>query len=483
VITRIELHNFMSHRKTVIEPSSGLTVLVGPNNVGKSAIVAALQILCHNENSTYVKRHGAKDCAVIVHTDDGHVIEWRRRNSPRYVIDGVEFDRLKNGVPPELHKALRLPLVAEEDDDSFNVHFGSQKSPIFLLNSKAGTAAKFFASSSDAIRLLEMQQRHKEKVTESKRQHKQLEAEAAVLNAELEVLAETVPVADRLAVLESQHEELGTLGQAIVELGRCEAGLVERAFRVDLHSAQSESLRPLRSPPVLDDPAPLERHVAQLIDTRRRVERLTQVMNTTAALRLPPVLADEVALDGLAQTIAERGGRIVRLTSQGETLRDLPSPPQLEDAIALEALGRQLSRIQREAVCSEARARLLSALAPVPVLGQEAELAEWVRRVDEQVRNVDRMQRAATSLATMPSLPVVADETNLESQTLQLDTALARLAEARTVLEGIEHELTAAASELRSAVEGQSCPTCGQPFDAEQLMTMSASAPGGHVHA
>ena len=60
MITRIELTNFMSHSSTVIEPAPGLTVLTGPNNCGKSAVVAALQILCHNENSTYVLRHGEK---------------------------------------------------------------------------------------------------------------------------------------------------------------------------------------------------------------------------------------------------------------------------------------------------------------------------------------------------------------------------------------------------------------------------------------
>jgi len=82
VITRIELKNFMSHTRTVIEPAAGLTVLVGPNNCGKSAVVTALQILCHNDNSTYVLRHGEKACSVKIETGDGHSVEWRRKNSP-----------------------------------------------------------------------------------------------------------------------------------------------------------------------------------------------------------------------------------------------------------------------------------------------------------------------------------------------------------------------------------------------------------------
>ena len=112
MITRIELTNFMSHAHTVIEPAAGLTVIVGPNNCGKSALVAALQILRHNEKSTYVMRHGTKECSVKVWTDDGHTIEWRRKTSPSYVIDGRLFDRLRGGgVPDELVTALRLPFV------------------------------------------------------------------------------------------------------------------------------------------------------------------------------------------------------------------------------------------------------------------------------------------------------------------------------------------------------------------------------------
>src|SRR5271157_856189 len=103
MIRRITLHNYMSHAHTVIEPAAGLTVLVGPNNCGKSAVIAALQILSSNENSTYVMRHGAKECSVKVETDDGHTIQWRRKNAPSYLIDGQVFDRLRgSGLPDEL---------------------------------------------------------------------------------------------------------------------------------------------------------------------------------------------------------------------------------------------------------------------------------------------------------------------------------------------------------------------------------------------
>src|SRR5688572_4875391 len=131
VLTRIELSNFMSHTATVIEPASGLTVLVGPNNCGKSAVVAALQLLCQNPEAKFAVRHGTKECLVKVQTDDGHTIVWRRKTAASYDVDGQRYDRLgRGGVPDMLHQVLRLPLVGDEGGADFDIHFGEQKSPI-----------------------------------------------------------------------------------------------------------------------------------------------------------------------------------------------------------------------------------------------------------------------------------------------------------------------------------------------------------------
>src|SRR5208283_6021546 len=109
MIRRITLHNYMSHADTVIEPAGGLTVLVGPNNCGKSAVVSALATLCNNTSGGYMVRHNEKEARVTVETDDGHTFVWKRRgNNVSYMIDGREVSRLKGDVPDDLHKHLRL---------------------------------------------------------------------------------------------------------------------------------------------------------------------------------------------------------------------------------------------------------------------------------------------------------------------------------------------------------------------------------------
>ncbi|QDT55134.1 hypothetical protein Pan44_31760 [Caulifigura coniformis] len=473
----------MSHRKTVIEPSPGLTVLVGPNNCGKSALVAALQILCHNENSTYVKRHGTKECAVVVHTSEGHVIEWRRKTSPRYLINGTEHSRLGNaGIPAELHPLLRLPVVADDADDSFDVHFGSQKSPIFLLNSKAGAAAKFFASSSDAIRLLEMQQRHKEKVTEGRRQHQRLEADAAIVSAELKVLEATVPVDVELSGLETEFARLNGIQSEIEALTRSEFELVDRLEQANRYKVERDALSRLTTPPVLEDEAPLERSSEQIEAALQSTARLQAECRSLGELQTPPQLADEAGIDRLAEQLDATARQIDVLARQRAALEGLASPPVLEDAIALEATVRQIEQAAIRVDSTAARCHGLNPLTPPPELHSVDELERRLAQIDEQRGRVEAQEENLVATTGLVPLPPLENESELDVTVDQLTTLLRQAADlAETCIEA-QAQLSAVATELRHAAQGETCPTCGQAFDADRLLEATVGGLGGHAH-
>src|SRR5687767_9368096 len=98
MLKRVRLKDYMSHADTEIELAEGLTVLVGPNHCGKSAVVSALEAVARGQEGDFMVRHGAKGCEVTVETADGHEITWRRRRqAPSYVLDGQEFARLGRG--------------------------------------------------------------------------------------------------------------------------------------------------------------------------------------------------------------------------------------------------------------------------------------------------------------------------------------------------------------------------------------------------
>ena len=339
VIKRIELVNFMSHAHTVIEPAAGLTVLVGPNNCGKSAVVTALQILAHNSNSTYVRRHDEKSCEVVVETDDGHIIRWSRakNGSPRYVIDGQDFDRLKGRTPEILDQVLRLPIVAS-DGDEFDIHFGQQKEPIFLLNNTGKAAAQFFASSSDAIRLVEMQSLHKSKVREAKLNHKRIQTEMERLDESIEILAPITCLESQLAECEKSFDLLESCRTEIECLEDLFEQMPKLACQLQFQVALVGLLEKTPQPPSLPPTEMLE-SLAEQIDAQSSMEsKSRKLQQLLESVPVPPVLDDEVRLEQVIVDFVHAFDADFGLVQRFQCLQEIQPPPPFEDSQPLENL-------------------------------------------------------------------------------------------------------------------------------------------------
>jgi exonuclease SbcC len=442
MIKRIELVNFMSHEHTVIEPAPGLTVLIGPNNCGKSAVVAALQILCTNDKSTYVMRHDEKQCSVVIETDDGHSIEWRRKTSPSYVIDGKPFDRIKGELPPELHQALRLPRV-ETSAKPLDIHFGSQKTPIFLLDASGNVAAQFFAASSDALKLIAMQRRHKEQLAERQREKTRLEAEAKKVNGELALLEPVVGLDQQLELSEQAYAELQQAEEYLAGARRASEQLQERTFNEAHWQAAFGVLAPLTPPPPLEPEAPLAETLAALVQAESSLSLAEARSHSLGALTSPPILADERGLAAVIEALQRQTRQADRTSAEHRTLALLPSPPALDKTERLEQLLTQLAGAQRTETRATAADAALVRVAPPPKLISPDELQATLARLQEIT---------ATLLAW------------------EQETTAAQAAHA------------AAASALREAVAGEACPTCGGPLDPDRVLARAAAGTGGHAH-
>ncbi len=448
MIKRIELANFMSHEHTVIEPADGLTVLVGPNNCGKSAVVAALQILAYNDNSKYVVRHGQRECSVRVETDDGHVIQWRRkRDSPSYTIDGQLYDRLgRGGTPDELDKALRLPKVVTGDRET-DVHFGEQKHPIFLLDSSELQAAQFFASSSDASRFVEMQTLHKQKAAAAQRDKCRLETEAAQLNRELESLEPTTEIDDRLRELEQAYAELRDLAECIDQHSQDVAQLRARMQRMARHGAETQALAALPTPPEMLPLGPL----VELIQQLQRVQRL-------------------------ADRSAARG-----------SLEALAGAPELALVDPLDALLQRLGiagSAQREAQAIKAS---LEQLSGPPVMHDLADMQRTVQRILEYQQDSQRWGQEQSVLAPSSSPPqlAVAEAAAGSLQQLigTLKSASDRAAACDALRGNAQANLRATEDRISQwAAQEQVCPTCGGVIDADRLMERITALEGACLH-
>ncbi|HVY62906.1 MAG TPA: AAA family ATPase, partial [Planctomycetota bacterium] len=300
MLRKIRLTDYMSHAASELDLAPGLTVLVGPNNCGKSAVVSALEAVARNQPGDYMIRHGAKLAEVAVELGEGepeHTIAWRRKNAPSYVIDGVEHTRVQRSVPEAVHEHLRMPLVESEDGKrAFDVHFGKQKEPIFLLHEPESAAATFFAASSDASRLIEMQHRHRENVKDRKREHARVLREIDQADRELAALAAAAALRDSLAVAETEARA--------IEAGEAQAGrlapLVARierlAAEIERARARAAALADLDPTPALAPEADLRRLVASIEAISARHARAKAAAGAVAGLEAPPAFADPAPL-------------------------------------------------------------------------------------------------------------------------------------------------------------------------------------------
>jgi exonuclease SbcC len=440
MITRITLDNYMSHARTVIEPAPGLTVIVGPNNCGKSAIVSALQTLRGDNDGDFMVRHGEKTCQVTVETDDGNTITWRRKGkSVSYVLDGVEVHRVGRGnLPDNLNALLRLPKVNHPNGEKqFDVHFGDQKSPIFLIDRESDTAA-FFSTASDAEKLLEMQKRHKDKVRDARREHQKYTTESAQVDALLAALSPLDDINAQLDAVEKTQRQLLADDQAIETLALLIEQIEKQNQLVTFRAAIVQAAAELRSPPDLLDLQPLQALIDNLANTSLRTQRLREEARTLSVIEQPPDQADTTPLEQDVSRLSRAIDSLARITATRQSLAPLTDPPVPHDT---QALADFLNRFQNANEARASAATRQAALANLvePTLPQDpAPLADLI----------DRITRALITTALQRQ--TIADH---EQQLAHLDA-------------DINAWLWA----------NPACPTCGGPTTRENLLT------GTHAH-
>jgi hypothetical protein len=308
-----------------------------------------------------------------------------------------------------------------------------------------------------------------------------LEAEAAIVGAELETLEATVPLGGRLEELEQQFQQLGTLEAEIESLIDFEAELAFREDRADALAAITETLGLLQTPPPLEDPDLLELAIGR-IETAARVSlRLRREAERLAGLPSLPVMTDEAGLERLLVEIHDATGRIQRLNEHRESLATLASPPAMEDSIALQALVQQLDRATRDTSTSKTRCERLSKLIEPPQWLETGPLQAFTDHLQEQSRSVSEFERCAQVTSAIDPPPMIVDDAALALDLERLAVSLGRVTDMTHALVQIQSDLSEAEARLREAASSETCPTCGQSYDADRLMDLSGTL-GGHAH-
>jgi len=308
-----------------------------------------------------------------------------------------------------------------EDGDEFDVHLATQKEPVFLLG-RESQAARFFASSSDAERLLRMQKLFRDRVAAKKHERAHHQRERARVGEELQALQPLDDLNPQVTLLRREHESLIAAAARHHNLAESAADLQDLERR---HTALGHELQPLqqvRQPPLLDPEEPLSILRQDLRSALLTHKTLTAEHNACGPLRDPPEMREVHDLERITVEMHEaldhrRTGHAVQTVC-----RQVMPPPEMSEPDALENALRALS--------TEQAARDL-----------------WNSRFG--------------ILAPLPPPPELADETPLEGTLTQIQTEAKALAAARA-----EHD--ASALEFQQWITAHpTCPHCGSRLNPE----------------
>lgn len=142
MLKSIKIVNFQSHQNTVLHFGSGVNVIVGTSQHGKSAIVKALKWIVENRapagknkagNPKFIYRKAKPLLALVeVKTDNQVVTLSRGKGSAVYTVDGNDYKGFGTSIPDEVAKALNFGCL--------NIQY--QLELPFLLTESPGQVAK-----------------------------------------------------------------------------------------------------------------------------------------------------------------------------------------------------------------------------------------------------------------------------------------------------------------------------------------------------
>lgn len=143
MLTKIELHNFQSHKNTVIDFDEHINSICGESDNGKTAIIRAIKWVIENRplgtdklNSNW-NTNFKEPMSVKIYTDKGYVerIRDKNRNGYNVMINGnlTELNAVGSEVPQEVTDFFNLK----------DVNFQYQLDAPYLLSMTPGEASKY----------------------------------------------------------------------------------------------------------------------------------------------------------------------------------------------------------------------------------------------------------------------------------------------------------------------------------------------------
>jgi len=240
MIDKLHIENFQSHEDTVLEFCSGINVIIGSSDKGKTAILRAFYWLLQNkpDGLGIVSHWNITDKGTIkqptqvtLSFDDNTITRFRHRDINRYLVNQEKFDAIRRDVPHEVSDLLNIT----------DINIQKQLDPHFLLSNGAGEVARILNKTvrldviDEVLSLVESTKRQSRSTRDS------LEAELVELQKEYDSFSWLIAareVVDEAVQMESMIFPLHGVLQALRDTGEEYREALEVCDKVDMQEVE-----------------------------------------------------------------------------------------------------------------------------------------------------------------------------------------------------------------------------------------------------
>jgi exonuclease SbcC len=138
MIKNLFIENFEGYKKVNLNFSTGVNILTGVSDSGKSSVYRAIEWVTMNQpaGEDFIS-HWADQSRVILEFDNGNKVERvKGKKCNSYFLNDQEYKSFGQGVPEDIQKVVNME----------SINFKSQFASPFLLSQTSGEVTKYFNS-------------------------------------------------------------------------------------------------------------------------------------------------------------------------------------------------------------------------------------------------------------------------------------------------------------------------------------------------
>lgn len=169
-ISLVKIENFQAIEHTEI-PMSRLTVITGPGDAGKSAILRALRAVFLNDAEDADIRHGASRTKVELSFTDGMSIEWWKDKGKGgcYRFAGTDYTKTGGAVPEPIADYLQIRRIEVDATTELTPQISDQHDAPFILWETGSKRARIIGKATRLDMVVTAQMRAKSMMDKTKK--------------------------------------------------------------------------------------------------------------------------------------------------------------------------------------------------------------------------------------------------------------------------------------------------------------------------